>query len=389
MAKNWALQCFLTWLYTSTFESIGLMTGIQLILPNIRQEQHWKTLNLTLKRFPSVVPTPVSSVYALRWLKYLKTLSGEPLCTEAESIFAIKKAAVKNQSTFTGLQAKFSTADYAKTPQQTVKRKASEIAHLEPQEPAGGSLAPMIFIPRINDRKKKRQPSATLPSQPSSQSQYGATLTLDNLHCFLAVNYIWDNSFDIGLKTTISEQLSQPKNSRYLPRAEEGSTKDVFPVRKRRWRRYFCAQGASLYVINSVHTIWSNKTATGSRERRKKDGKEGLRPDFQVIKNGIAMLYLEVKPPESTTEQEYLGDRWKLANLVKDELNACYQKHIRLPFMTVIQIYGRKMEVHTISLQYGIYHMSKQFQVYVPCARDDGAAILYSVKVSFRIERRI
>ncbi|KAF9137268.1 hypothetical protein BGX30_010410 [Mortierella sp. GBA39] len=44
------------------------------------------------------------------------------------------------------------------------------------------------------------------------------------------------------------------------------------------------------------------------------------------------------------------------------------------------------MEIHTISLQNGLYHFHKQFQVYVPRARDDAGPVraclqaLYSAK---------
>ncbi|KAF9945431.1 hypothetical protein BGZ65_010750 [Modicella reniformis] len=51
-----------------------------------------------------------------------KNSNGELLCTQAEGVFTIKKAAVKNQSNGpTSLQAEFSTGDYTKTSKQTVK----------------------------------------------------------------------------------------------------------------------------------------------------------------------------------------------------------------------------------------------------------------------------
>lgn len=99
-------------------------------------------------------------------------------------------------------------------------------------------------------------------------------------------------------------------------------------------------------VFEGFQTIWANKAAKGSTERRKEYGKEGLRPDFQIIKNGVPVLYMEVKPLGSTTEQEYLSDRWKLTNMAKDELDACYRKHIRLSFMTVC---GRDQFLHSES----------------------------------------
>ncbi|KAK3823488.1 MAG: hypothetical protein J3Q66DRAFT_143685 [Benniella sp.] len=254
-------------------------------------------------------------------------------------------------------------------------------------------------------------------------------VTLENLHCFLAVNFIWDTSSDIGLKSStvraISEQLCLPKfvftKSHLLlmynleqelatgciqqtasSRDELGKDIiDMFTALKKELPKTSYSfgndDGEDTFVHSVLHSMvstvfqgfkitWANKTATGSKLRRKDDGKEGLRPNCQVIKNGVRVLYIEVKPLESTTESEYLADRWKLANLAKDELDACYRRHIQLPFMTIVQVYGRKLEVYTVSLRNGIYHMHQQHQGYVPCARDDGASIrpylsaLYSIK---------
>lgn len=312
--------------------------------------------------------------------------------------------------------------------------------------------------------RRRRQSTATFPSPSSSQlffvdpntfptiiytlsgdnigvafrklQKYGAVLandpsnkvTVGNMSCFLALNYIWDTSFDMDLKKRTSqliyEQLLQPKSSftsshvllmhdleqeleeGRIQRAAESddelgneivdiyrALKGVLPKTSFPFGNddedtfvHMMLHSMLSIVFQEFQVIWANKAAQGSRERRKEFGREGLRPDFQIIKKGIPVLYMEAKPLGSTTEQEYLSDRWKLANLAKDELDACYRKHIRLPFMTIIQIYGRKMVIHTMSLQHGIYHLSQQFQVYIPCACDDGAAIrpclsaLYSVK---------
>lgn len=250
-----------------------------------------------------------------------------------------------------------------------------------------------------------------------------------NVGYFLALNYIWDTSFDLGLKQRTSQlvrdQFSRPKFNFTRDHVllmhdleqelEEGDIQrtaashdqlgnelvDIYRALNRELPvtsfPFDEIDGEDTFVHKTLHSIfstvfkgfhirWANKAARGSRERRKEDKKEGLRPDYQVLKNDVPLLYLEVKSLASTTEQEYLRDRWKLANMAKDELDASYHKHIRLPFMTVIQIFGRKMEVHTITLQHGIYHMSQQFRVHVPCGRDDGAAIqpclraLYSIK---------
>ncbi|KAF9344858.1 hypothetical protein BGX34_005266, partial [Mortierella sp. NVP85] len=271
--------------------------------------------------------------------------------------------------------------------------------------------------------KKLQKDGATLANNLAVKA------TLENLPCFLAVNYIWDTTSDIGLdKATlrlVSEQHRRPKYmfagshvllmceleqelaANDIQRTAEDDDLlgkeivDIFRALKKDLPQtsypFTENDGEDSFVHRVLHTllttvfdgfrtVWANKAAAGSRERRKEDGKEGLRPDFQVFRNDVPVLYLEAKPLESTTANEYLADRWKLANLAKDELNACYRKHISLPYMTIIQVYGRKLEVHTMTLQNGIYHMFQQFHVYVPCARDDGAAIrpcltaLYSVK---------
>ncbi|KAF9345933.1 hypothetical protein BGX34_004352 [Mortierella sp. NVP85] len=407
-----------------------------------------------------------SSIYASEWLKYLKTPSGNLFCSKAQEVFAIKKSAVKNQTKFTSLQAKFSTGDNVKR-KQTAKRIAGEEAVPDPlrnppQVPGTPPSPTARTVEMINDRRKRQRPSEILPPLPSSNSfyvdpdgfptmvyilggddvgaafheiqQYGAFLANDpservTMLSVNALNYIWDTSFDLGLKQRTSQlirdQFSRPKFNFTRDHVllmhdleqelEEGDIQrtaashdqlgnelvDIYRALKRDLPvtsfPFDEIDGEDTFVHKTLHSIfstvfegfhirWANKAARGSRERRKGDKKEGLRPDYQVLKNDVPLLYLEVKPLSSMTEQEYLSDRWKLANMAKDELDASYHKHIRLPFMTVIQIFGRKMEVHTITLQHGIYHMSQQFRVHVPCGRDDGAAIqpclraLYSIK---------
>ncbi|KAF9344031.1 hypothetical protein BGX34_006065, partial [Mortierella sp. NVP85] len=270
--------------------------------------------------------------------------------------------------------------------------------------------------------KSLQKVGAALVNNPAKKA------TLKNLHCFLAVNYIWDTTSDIGLEQAtlrlISEQFRRPKfmfatshvlliceleqelAANDIQRTAENNDHlgkeiiDIFWALKKDLPQalYPFPENDDTFVHRVLHsmlstifqdfkTVWANKAATGSRERREEDGKEGWCPDLQVIKNDVAVMYLKVKSLESTTAHEYLADRWKLASLAKDELDACYRKHISLPFMTIVQVYGRKLEVYTMLLQNGIYHMAQQFQVYVPCDRADGAAIrpclsaLYSVKM--------
>ncbi|ORZ15579.1 hypothetical protein BCR41DRAFT_354103 [Lobosporangium transversale] len=52
-------------------------------------------------------------VFARRWLKYLSTKSGKILKEQAEGLFELKLAAIKNQITFSNVQAKFSTKTFA------------------------------------------------------------------------------------------------------------------------------------------------------------------------------------------------------------------------------------------------------------------------------------
>ncbi|KAF9201999.1 hypothetical protein BGZ49_007821 [Haplosporangium sp. Z 27] len=126
-------------------------------------------------------------------------------------------------------------------------------------------------------------------------------------------------------------------------------------------------------VFKDLTIKWANKAAEGSKERRKEDGKESLRPDLQISKNNQAILFLEAKSPARIKEAIYLSDPWKLVNLAKDELDSCLRRHFKLEFFTTIQVFGLK---NNFSLK----------RVYVPRARDDGGSIraclqaLYSVK---------
>ncbi|KAF9196083.1 hypothetical protein BGZ49_002904, partial [Haplosporangium sp. Z 27] len=56
-------------------------------------------------------------------------------------------------------------------------------------------------------------------------------------------------------------------------------------------------------VFEDFQLIWANKAATGSKERRKGDGREELRPGFHITKNDRAVLYLEAKLCEAKSEQ--------------------------------------------------------------------------------------
>ncbi|KAG0359922.1 hypothetical protein BGZ54_009769 [Gamsiella multidivaricata] len=64
-------------------------------------------LNIIGKQLPS------PSVYARRWLVYLSTTGGSILKEQAKGLFEIKMAAVKNQTTYSTVQAKFSTKTFA------------------------------------------------------------------------------------------------------------------------------------------------------------------------------------------------------------------------------------------------------------------------------------
>ncbi|KAI8349388.1 hypothetical protein B0O80DRAFT_501478 [Mortierella sp. GBAus27b] len=236
--------------------------------------------------------------------------------------------------------------------------------------------------------------------------QYGAFLandpservTMRNVGCFLALNYIWDTSFDLGLKQRTSQlvrdQFSRPKFNFTRDHVllmhdleqelEEG---DI--------QRTAASHDQLGNELVDIYRALNRELPVTSFPFDEIDGEDTfvhktLHSIFSTVFKGFHIRWANkaarVKSLASTTEQEYLRDRWKLANMAKDELDASYHKHIRLPFMTVIQIFGRKMEVHTITLQHGIYHMSQQFRVHVPCGRDDGAAIqpclraLYSIK---------
>ncbi|KAF9084542.1 hypothetical protein BGX27_003784, partial [Mortierella sp. AM989] len=160
---------------------------------------------------------------------------------------------------------------------------------------------------------------------------------------------------------------------------------------------FFLDEGEDSFVHKALHAMistvfgdfkkkWANKSAEGSKERRKENDKEGLRPDLQVTINNQTVLFMEVKPPSCAAEMTYLADRWKLANLAKDELDASLRKHIRLPFVTIIQVFGHKMEIHTVSLQNGLYHFHQQFQVYVPRARDDAGSARACLQALFSVK---
>lgn len=116
----------------------------------------------------------------------------------------------------------------------------------------------------------------------------------------------------------------------------------------------FKAEIEDTFVHNTLHTLfqtvfspynveWENKQADGSKERRRRDGaKEGLRPDLQLSHRGRVLLFLEVKPPgPSLQESVYLSDRWKLFNLAKDEIDKGMREHVHIPFVVVVQVFGK------------------------------------------------
>ncbi|KAG0218071.1 hypothetical protein BGX31_011701 [Mortierella sp. GBA43] len=257
-----------------------------------------------------------SSAYASEWLKYLKTPSGDLLCSKAQEVFAIKKSAVKNQTKFTSLQAEFSTGDNVK-PKQTAKRiaglkqRTSQLVRDQFSRPKFNFTRDHVLL--MHDLEQELE-EGDIQRTAASHDQLGNEL--------------------VDIYRALNREL--PVTS--FP-FDEIDGEDTF-VHK-------TLHSIFSTVFKGFHIRWANKAARGSRERRKEDKKEGLRPDYQVLKNDVPLLYLEVKSLASTTEQEYLRDRWKLANMAKDELDASYHKHIRLPFMTVIQIFDGSQNPRT------------------------------------------
>ncbi|KAF9177816.1 hypothetical protein BGZ51_008354 [Haplosporangium sp. Z 767] len=252
--------------------------------------------------------------------------------------------------------------------------------------------------------------------------------TMATLPCFLALNAIWDTSIDLDITSAsakrIQSMLHKPTyvfspscmllmcsldqelgrgSIEQIASMDDPVQTDIVDIfrslRNDLPPTYFPfndKDGEDSFVHKSLHALfstifcnydkkWANKEARGSKERREGNGKEGLRPDLQIQKNGQTILFLEVKPPGGA-ESTYLADQWKLANLAKDELNACFRKNIRLPFITTIQVFGHKMMIHTMTLRNGVYHFHQHHRVYVPRARDDAGCLraclqaLYSVK---------
>ncbi|KAF9176900.1 hypothetical protein BGZ50_009468 [Haplosporangium sp. Z 11] len=252
--------------------------------------------------------------------------------------------------------------------------------------------------------------------------------TMATLPCFLALNAIWDTSIDLDITSAsakrIQSMLHKPTyvfspscmllmcsldqelgrgSIEQIASMDDPVQTDIVDIfrslRNDLPPTYFPfndKDGEDSFVHKSLHALfstifcnydkkWANKEARGSKERREGNGKEGLRPDLQIQKNGQTILFLEVKPPGGA-ESTYLADQWKLANLAKDEPNACFRKNIRLPFITTIQVFGHKMMIHTMTLRNGVYHFHQHHRVYVPRARDDAGCLraclqaLYSVK---------
>ncbi|KAG0064367.1 hypothetical protein BGZ90_002237 [Linnemannia elongata] len=114
--------------------------------------------------------------------------------------------------------------------------------------------------------------------------------------------------------------------------------------------------GEDTFIHNVVHTLfvsvfegydieWANIQSAGSKERRSERGLEGLRPDLTISKAGVIVLSLECKPPTYDRRSlVYLKDKWKLANLGKDEVDRQLKLNIDLPFHVVIQVFGHCME---------------------------------------------
>jgi len=111
--------------------------------------------------------------------------------------------------------------------------------------------------------------------------------------------------------------------------------------------------GEDTFIHNVVHTLfvsvfegydieWANAQSAGSKERRSERGLEGLRPDLTISKAGVTVLSLECKPPTYDRRSVvYLKDKWKLANLGKDEVDRQLKLNIDLPFHVVIQVFGK------------------------------------------------
>ncbi|KAF9346304.1 hypothetical protein BGX34_004045 [Mortierella sp. NVP85] len=224
----------------------------------------------------------------------------------------------------------------------------------------------------------------------------GARASMDNLACFMAANYIWDTSVRMKLPVHIHERI---KTTLTLSAFEFSDELNVLlcnletlvdgNILQEAPKDEALSENITIFKqLYDMAKVWSNEAADGSRERRKNDGKEGLRPDLQVFINKQAVL--EVKPASNMTEPTYLSDKWKVVHLAKDELDLSLKKHIRLPYTVAIQVFGHKMEVCTIRQQCGIHVLYRHLQVYVR-GRDDGGSLraclraLFSVKAWMRL----
>ncbi|KAF8957423.1 hypothetical protein BGZ46_002190 [Entomortierella lignicola] len=200
-----------------------------------------------------------------------------------------------------------------------------------------------------------------------------------------AIRFIWDTSFELDISLMamkkVRDQLDRPRykfsnqNNLLICAAEDELATGIFTQEAMKndlvsvdiidifrslkidlpstYFDFDIDEAEDTFVHRVLHSVistvfkdltikWANKAAEGSKERRKEDGKEGLRPNLQISKSYQAILFLEAKSPSRIKEAIYLSDHWKLVNLAKDELDSCLRRHFKLEFFTTIQVFGHK-----------------------------------------------
>ncbi|KAF9900994.1 hypothetical protein EC991_006636, partial [Linnemannia zychae] len=254
--------------------------------------------------------------------------------------------------------------------------------------------------------------------------------TTNNFACLLSVNGIWDTNEDVpGIPATtiqrikshltqeivefgddrslmlcaLEQELAQGSvcHRQYLDQTDALLYHIFQALRRELPQTYFAFElvGEDTFIHNVVHTLfvsifegynieWANAQSTGSKERRPERGLEGLRPDLIISKAAVTVLSLECKPPTYDRRSiVYLKDKWKLANLGKDEVDRQLRLNIDLPFHVVIQVFEHCMEISTITLEPGIYHFHCQQKVYLSRARDDIGAVRNSIRALLSVKR--
>ncbi|KAF9330517.1 hypothetical protein BGZ91_000108 [Linnemannia elongata] len=253
--------------------------------------------------------------------------------------------------------------------------------------------------------------------------------TTNNFACLLSVNSIWDTSEDVPdipaatiqhVKDHLTQEIVEFENDKLLmlcaleyelargsvchhQYSDQTDTLLCHIFQALRFElppTYFAFElvGEDTFIHNVVHTLfvsvfegydieWANIQSAGSKERRSERGLEGLRPDLTISKAGMTVLSLECKPPTYDRRSSvYLKDKWKLANLGKDEVDRQLKLNIDLSFHVVIQVFGLCMEVSTITLEHGVYHLHCHQKVYLPRARDDSGAVRNSIRALLSVK---